>query len=248
VADTHCLHSHHDHLQKQFDCVEEFNHSQHRCVCPDSVLHFSYPQRNFRRCLRSFFYRLRTFRSTSYLHAILYSCRHYSGIIRWKEIPTSEKEASIYSREFWIFLGATTLCLMGFQVLLPTSIPVYNSFIELFGGESNLAPPADQIGFYSRFQLWFGVLVALISGTGQFFWWKRMEKEKLIKEIIPTYLNFIGRICDYYPDRKSVRALLPRAYAGRGIPDRIQPESTCFGNKSKCFPIWWRSWHTLAWA
>lgn len=108
--------------------------------------------------------------------------------IRWKEIPSSEKEASIYSREFWIFLGATTLCLMGFQVLLPTSIPVYNNFIELFGGESNLAPPADQIGFYSKFQLWFGVLVALISGTGQFFWWKRMEKEKLKKEILPPIL------------------------------------------------------------
>jgi len=112
----------------------------------------------------------------------------FLAAIRWKEIPSSEKEASIYSREFWIFLGATTLCLMGFQVLLPTSIPVYNSLIELFGGESNLAPPADQIGFYSKFQLWFGVLVALISGTGQFFWWKRMEKEKLKKEILPPIL------------------------------------------------------------
>jgi len=108
--------------------------------------------------------------------------------IRWKEIPTSEKEVSVYSREFWIFLGATTLCLMGFQVLLPTSIPVYNSLIEFFGGESNLAPPADQIGFYSKFQLWFGILVALISGTGQFFWWKRIEKGKLKKEILPPIL------------------------------------------------------------
>lgn len=116
----------------------------------------------------------------------------FLAAIRWKEILSSEKEASIYSREFWIFLGATTLCLMGFQVLLPTSIPVYNSLIELFGGESNLAPPADQIGFYSKFQLWFGVLVALISGTGQFFWWKRMEKEKLKKEILlPILISLI---------------------------------------------------------
>jgi cytochrome c-type biogenesis protein CcmF len=109
-------------------------------------------------------------------------------VIRWKEIPTSEKEASIYSREFWIFLGAITLCLMGFQVLLPTSIPVYNKIIELFGGESNLAPPADQIGFYSKFQLWFGALVALISGTGQFFWWKRMDRNTLKKEMLPPVL------------------------------------------------------------
>lgn len=108
--------------------------------------------------------------------------------IRWKQIPSTEKEISTYSREFWVFLGATTLCLMGFQVLMPTSIPVYNKIIELFGGHSNLAPPANQIAFYSKFQLWFGVAVALISGTGQFFWWKRMDKGKLKKELVAPIL------------------------------------------------------------
>jgi cytochrome c-type biogenesis protein CcmF len=108
--------------------------------------------------------------------------------IRWKHIPSNEKEISTYSREFWVFLGATTLCLMGFQVLMPTSIPVYNKIIELFGSHSNLAPPANQIEFYSKFQLWFGVAVALISGTGQFFWWKKMDKEKLKKELLAPIL------------------------------------------------------------
>ncbi len=109
-------------------------------------------------------------------------------VVRWKAIPSSEKEVSIYSREFWVFLGATTLCLMGFQVLIPTSIPVYNRFIELFGATSNLAPPANQIEFYSRFQMWFGVAVALISGTGQFFWWKKMNRENVRKEFITPVL------------------------------------------------------------
>ena len=107
---------------------------------------------------------------------------------RWKEIPSSDKEVSTYSREFWIFLGATTLCLMGFQVLIPTSIPVYNKIVGLFGGASNLAPPADQIAFYSKFQLWFGVAIALLSGTGQFFWWKKIDKEKLKKEMLGPLL------------------------------------------------------------
>lgn len=110
------------------------------------------------------------------------------AIVRWKEIPSSEKEVSTYSREFWIFLGAVTLCLMGFQVLLPTSIPVYNKIISMFGGTSNLAPPADQVGFYSKFQLWFGVAVAFISGTGQFFWWKKIDKEKLKAELLTPIL------------------------------------------------------------
>jgi cytochrome c-type biogenesis protein CcmF len=108
--------------------------------------------------------------------------------IRWKEIPTSQKEVETYSREFWIFLGVTTLCLMGFQVLVPTSIPVYNKVVSLLGGQSNIAPPADQIAFYSKFQLWFGVVVALISGTGQFFWWRRMDKDTVKKEVLPVVL------------------------------------------------------------
>jgi cytochrome c-type biogenesis protein CcmF len=108
--------------------------------------------------------------------------------VRWKDIPTSEKEVQTYSREFWIFLGATILCLMGFQVLVPTSYPVWNEIVQFFGGESNIAPPADQIAFYSQFQLWFGVAVALVSGTGQFFWWKRIEKDTWKKEMLPVVL------------------------------------------------------------
>ncbi len=73
------------------------------------------------------------------------------SILRWKEIPSTEKEASVYSREFWIFIGALTLSLMSFQVLIPTSIPVWNKIVGLFGGTSNMAPPAEQITFYSNF-------------------------------------------------------------------------------------------------
>jgi cytochrome c-type biogenesis protein CcmF len=110
------------------------------------------------------------------------------AIYRWKEIPSSEKEASVYSREFWIFIGAITLCLMGFQVLMPTSIPVWNKIITLFGGTSNLAPPAEQITFYSKFQLWFAVAVGLLSGIGQFFWWNKIDKDQLKKELITPVL------------------------------------------------------------
>ena len=125
--------------------------------------------------------------------------------VRWSEIPTSEKEVEVYSREFWIFVGATVLCLMGFQVLVPTSFPVINKIASLVGIESNMATPADQIGFYSRFQLWFGVLVALISGTAQFFWWRRIDKSIWRREVVPVLLVSliifaviiaIGRITD----------------------------------------------------
>jgi len=111
-------------------------------------------------------------------------------IYRWKKIPTSDAEVSTYSREFWIFMGATVLGLMGFQVLAGTSIPVYNVILEKFGISSNLAPPPDQAIFYSKFQIWGAILIAIFSGTGQFFFWKNMDKSKLWNELaIPVLIS-----------------------------------------------------------
>ncbi len=111
-------------------------------------------------------------------------------IYRWREIPSSEKEVSSYSREFWIFMGATVLGLMGFQVMAGTSIPVYNAILEQFGISSNMAPPAEQAIFYSKFQIWGAILIAILSGTGQFFFWKKMDKSKLWSELsIPVLIS-----------------------------------------------------------
>ncbi|MCE7057752.1 cytochrome c biogenesis protein CcsA [Algoriphagus sp. AGSA1] len=106
----------------------------------------------------------------------------------WKHIPTSEKEASVYSREFWVFIGATTLALMAFQVILPTSIPAWNSLVESFGGISNMAPPADQVDFYTKFQLWFAVALAMLTAVGQFFWWQKMDKKALKDALLTPYI------------------------------------------------------------
>ena len=110
------------------------------------------------------------------------------SIRAWKNIPTSEKEASVYSREFWVFIGATTLGLMAFQVILPTSIPVWNTLVESFGGISNMAPPADQVEFYTKFQLWFAVALALLTAVGQFFWWQKMDKQTLKDTLVTPYI------------------------------------------------------------
>ncbi|MDX1629747.1 MAG: cytochrome c biogenesis protein CcsA, partial [Fulvivirga sp.] len=112
------------------------------------------------------------------------------SIVRWKHLPTSQKEASVYSREFWIFIGAISLCLMGFQVLVPTSIPVFNRIVELFGGVSNAAPIDAED--YSKAQLWFAVVVAFLSGTGQFFWWKKVDKKTLFNQLtVPVIVTLL---------------------------------------------------------
>ena len=103
----------------------------------------------------------------------------YLAVTRWKEIPSTEKEISAYSREFWIFMGATTLCLAAFQVLFTTSIPVYNKIAEAFGFVSNVALPTDQIGHYTKIQLWFAVGIAAFSAIGQFIWWKKLDQSNV---------------------------------------------------------------------
>ena len=113
-------------------------------------------------------------------------------VYHWKKIPTTDQEVSVYSREFWIFIGATVLCLMGFQVLAATSIPVYNKIAEVFGTILNMAIPADQVGYYSNIQIYFAMAIALLSGTGQFFFWQKMDKAKLKQALtIPLVITLI---------------------------------------------------------
>jgi cytochrome c-type biogenesis protein CcmF len=112
---------------------------------------------------------------------------------RWSSIPVSEKELTMYHPELWVFIGATVLCLGAFQVLVTTSIPVYNAFIGFFGIRSNLALPADQIGHYTKIQLWMGVFVALLSGVAQLMWWQKNDKESVSSVLtLPAMLTLLG--------------------------------------------------------
>ncbi|WP_436514869.1 heme lyase CcmF/NrfE family subunit [Ekhidna sp. To15] len=107
---------------------------------------------------------------------------------RWKDIPSTKEETSTYSREFWIFMGAAILSLMAFQVLLYTSMPVYNQVAGLLGFDLNLAPPTDIYDAYSLPQLILSIFLAILSGTGQFFWWKKMDGKKLKEELRTPFL------------------------------------------------------------
>ncbi|MGB0525563.1 MAG: cytochrome c biogenesis protein CcsA [Flammeovirgaceae bacterium] len=111
---------------------------------------------------------------------------------RWKSIPATNKELSVYTSEFWIFIGALVLCMSAFQVLMPTSIPVFNAIMNGLGIESKAAPPADQVEFYTKWQLWFGLTIAVLSATGQVFWWKRVQQKKVLEVFaLPLMITFV---------------------------------------------------------
>lgn len=105
------------------------------------------------------------------------------AIFKWKKLGSDEKELGIYHREFWIFLGASVLGLSAFQLTFTTSIPVYNKIAEAFGVVSNIALPADQVEHYSKIQIWIYIVVAVISGIGQFIWWGKLKENSKWKPL-----------------------------------------------------------------
>ena len=113
-------------------------------------------------------------------------------IKKWNSIEVVNKQISFYSREFWVFFGVAVLCFMSFQVLVNTSIPVYNQIASLIGFELNMAPAVDTHKAYSMPQLILSVFLLIMSGTGQFFWWKKMDKKKFKSAItIPVLLSLV---------------------------------------------------------
>ena len=113
------------------------------------------------------------------------------AVLKWKTIPSDEQEASVYTKEFWLFIGATVVCLASFQIIATTSIPVYNKIMEAFGKVSNLALPADQVAHFSKFQIWFFSVIALLTGIGQFMWWRKLEHKKWDALITPGILTLL---------------------------------------------------------
>jgi len=97
------------------------------------------------------------------------------GLLIWrrKDIPSSKKEEDIYSREFWLFIGALVLTVACIQMIATTSIPVFNA---IFG--TSVAPPIDPIAHYNQWQGAFVVVILLLTSVAQFLKYKRTEAKK----------------------------------------------------------------------
>lgn len=94
---------------------------------------------------------------------------------RYRTIPVMEKEESIKSREFWMFIGAMVLAFSSVLITFTTSIPVWNKILDVYGsltGKGDMsawhkAMPLDDVAHHNRFQLWIAVLIAILSGIAQ---------------------------------------------------------------------------------
>lgn len=100
-------------------------------------------------------------------------------ILRWKELPITNKDEETYSREFWMFIGSLVVTIACVQVIFVTSVPVFNA---AFG--TNFAPPVDVVKYYNQWQAPFAVLVTIISGFSQFMKYKRTDPRKFYSSLV----------------------------------------------------------------
>lgn len=107
-------------------------------------------------------------------------------IVRWKQMPITQKDEETYSREFWLFIGALVLSISCIQVIASTSIPVFNA---AFG--TKLAPPPNVIEHYNKWQVPIAVIIAIVSGFTQFLNYKRTDSSKFWKNVMVSTIAAI---------------------------------------------------------
>lgn len=97
----------------------------------------------------------------------------YFLITRWKALPRNKQEDNLYSRDFWMFIGSLVLALAAFHVVFITSLPVFNKIPGV-----NMAPPADTIQHFNKVQLPVAIVIAILTGFGQFLKYKATQIRK----------------------------------------------------------------------
>ncbi|MFN4235527.1 MAG: heme lyase CcmF/NrfE family subunit [Bacteroidia bacterium] len=95
-----------------------------------------------------------------------------------KKMPKQENEDNLWSREFWMFIGALVLFISSFQITVTTSIPVINKVLG-----TNFAPPLNPIDHYNSWQVPFAIVIALLIAVGQFFKYKKTDPKEFVRKI-----------------------------------------------------------------
>jgi cytochrome c-type biogenesis protein CcmF len=127
-----------------------------------------------------------------------------------KQFPRLKEEEDLWSREFWMFVGALIFVISAIHISFVTSIPIWNKLLEPFSpalaslGESwgsdvltalskhNFRPPSDVFITYHKFQVPLAALLVIISGAGQWFKYKKTDIKVFAKKIVWSLLIATG--------------------------------------------------------
>ena len=118
--------------------------------------------------------------------------------IRYKSIPSIQKEESTYSREFWMFIGSLVLFLSGMVIIAKTSTPVWN---KVFG--TNIAPPQDPEFAHNQIQIFVAIILGILTATTQYlkykdtpngYFWKKIMVPTVTAIVISAAISIWGDI------------------------------------------------------
>jgi len=122
----------------------------------------------------------------------------YFLVSRWKKLPQVVGEETIDSREFWMLIGSVILLFSSLLIIFYTSTPLWSSVWKSISGSEVTID--DPVNFYNKQQIWFAILIAILSGAIQFLKYKKTPIKKFwivmsLLVIISSILTFM--LCDY---------------------------------------------------
>lgn len=88
-------------------------------------------------------------------------------VLRYKDMPSQEREDPILSKEFMMFAGALVLFMSGLVIILGTSSPIIGHFFV-----ANPTPP--EMSFYNNWSIPFAVAISIMTVITQHLWWKKI--------------------------------------------------------------------------
>ena len=119
--------------------------------------------------------------------------------------PKNEQEEGLWTREFWLFIGALVLTLSAGQIIFSTSTPVVNKLLTPMSAlfqqcydwtslsffqtltNANLAPPSDAIAHYNKWQVPFSFIVCVLVAVGQYFNYKHTPMKRFVRSLIVAF-------------------------------------------------------------
>lgn len=107
-----------------------------------------------------------------------------------KYFPKEKDEEELYSREFWMFLGAFVLLLSALVITYFTSIPVLN---KLFSMKKAPLEKAD----YNTWTIPFAIILMILIAASQFLKWKKNNGKEFYSKLKYSFLISIlfGAAC-----------------------------------------------------
>ncbi len=104
-----------------------------------------------------------------------------------KNIPAIRKEEDIYSREFWMFIGALVFFLGAVLIISQTSLPVVNKVFD-----KKMAEASDVEFSYNKIQIFIAIIIGSLTAVTQYLKYRQTPRQFFLKRILlPTIIALI---------------------------------------------------------